>query len=181
MIKTLRRTPRLTLGDGRFLRVEEHVVEFPDGRVIEEWGWVVSPSFINVVAVTDSGHILCFRQEKYAVAGLSLALPGGYLEAGEAPLAAAQRELLEETGYQAPQWHVLGSYVVDSNRGAGTAHFFLAAGATWRQQPHADDLERQELLLLTRDEVVQALAAGEFKALPWAACLALALLHPALG
>jgi len=180
MIKTLRRTPRLTVGDGRFLKVEEHRVEFPDGRIIEDWGWVESPAFINVVPVTASGHILCFRQAKYAVDGLTLSVPGGYLEPGEAPLAAAQRELLEETGYTASAWHDLGSYAVDGNRGNGVAHFFLATGAAWRQPIHADDLEAQELLLLTRGEVLRALAAGEFKVLPWAACVALALLHPAL-
>ncbi len=181
MIKTLRRTPLLTVGDGRFLKVEAHEVEFSDGRIVSDWGWVDSPAFVNIVPVTTAGHFLCFRQEKYAVAGLTLAPPGGYLEPGEEPLIAAQRELLEETGYVAADWHALGSYVVDGNRGNGVAHFFLATGAVWQQPIHADDLEAQELLHLTRAEVLQAVAAGEFKVLPWAACVALALLHPALA
>jgi ADP-ribose pyrophosphatase len=181
MIKTLHRTPLLTVGDGRFLKVETHAVEFPDGRIVADWGWIDSPAFINVVAMTASGLILCFRQAKYAVDGLTLAPPGGYLEPGEEPLAAAQRELLEETGYVAADWHALGSYVVDGNRGNGVAHFFLATGAVWQQPICADDLEAQDLLLLTRAEVVRALTAGEFKVLPWAACVALALLHPALA
>ena len=179
MIRTLRRTPLLTVGDGRFLKIEEHTVEFPDGRIVEGWGWVDSPSFINVVPVTTTGHIICLRQAKYAVEGMSLSAPGGYLEPGEEPLAAARRELLEETGYVAANWYALGSFAVDGNRGNGTAHFFLATGATWLQPITADDLEAQELLLLTRDEVAHALTAGKFKVLPWAACVALALLHPA--
>jgi ADP-ribose pyrophosphatase len=40
---------------------------------------------------------------------------------------------------------------------------------------NADDLEEQELLFLSREEVAAALAAGEFKVLPWAAIVALAL------
>ena len=181
MIKTLRRTPRLTVGDGRFLKVEEHVVQFSDGRIVDGWGWLETPSFVNVVAVTTAGHVICFRQPKYAVDGLTLAVPGGYLEPGEEPLCAVQRELLEETGYVAAHWFPLGRFVVDGNRGNGFAHFFLAIGATWQQPIHADDLEEQQMLLLTRAEVAQALAAGEFQVLPWTACVALALAHPAWG
>jgi ADP-ribose pyrophosphatase len=88
-----------------------------------------------------------------------------------------QRELLEETGYVANEWTSLGSFVVDGNRGCGHAHFFLARGARYAQPIDADDLEEQELLLLTRAELTAALAAGEIKVLSWAAIVALALLR----
>lgn len=160
---------------GKFLQVEDHTVELPDGRVIEQWPWVISPDYINVVAVTEAGEFLCFRQVKYAVVGEALATVGGYLEPGEEPLAAAQRELLEETGYAASHWIELGHYPVDANRGVGTAHFFLARGARRVADRNADDLEEQHLLLLTRAEVEAALDADQFKVLPWAAVVALAL------
>src|SRR5687767_4783157 len=131
--QTLARRRVLQAGDGRFLRVEYHTVQLPDGRIIEEWTWLDTPSFVNVVAETTDGRFLCFRQSKYAVEGISLALPGGYLEAGEEPLAAAQRELLEETGYAADEWISHGTFVVDGNRGNGNAHLFLARGAVWVQ------------------------------------------------
>ena len=175
-LQTLALRLLLTVGDGRFLTVESHTVAFPDGRIVEDWGWVITPDFINVVAVTAEGRFLCFRQPKYAVAGLSLSVTGGYIEAGEEPLAAAKRELLEETGYVAAKWRSLGSYAVDGNRGAGTAYFFLATDARWQQPIDADDLEEQELRLLSRQEIETALLAGEFKVLPWAANVALALL-----
>lgn len=162
-------------GDGRFLAVEHHTVQLPDGRVIEEWPWVVTPSFVNVVAQTTAGRFLCFRQTKYAVDGVTLAVPGGYLEPGEDPDDAVKRELLEETGYAADEWERLGCFAVDGNRGSGTAHLYLARGAHPVQPIDADDLEEQELLLLSLDEMRQALAAGEFKVLPWATNMALAL------
>lgn len=96
LIRTLERKPLLSVGNGRFLKIEQHVVEFGDGRRVDDWGWVITPEFINIVPVLPDRRILCFRQEKYAAHGLTLALPGGYLEAGEEPLMAAQRELLEE-------------------------------------------------------------------------------------
>jgi ADP-ribose pyrophosphatase len=97
------------------------------------------------------------------------------LEPNEDPLAAAQRELLEETGHKAAQWIDLGRYCVDGNRGAGSAHLFLAKGAFRVGPVKSDDLEEQELLRLSRTEVEAALAAGEFKVLAWSAVMALAL------
>ncbi len=173
--KTLAR--ETVLDRGNFLRVEDHTVQLPDGRIIEHWPWVIMPDYINVVALTADRQFLCFRQTKYSVEGTSLAPVGGYIEPGEEPLAAAKRELLEETGYEATEWIALGHYAVDGNRGAGTAHFYLAREARHVAQRHADDLEDQQLLLLDRAEVEAALIAGGFKVLPWAAIIALALLH----
>ncbi|HET92203.1 MAG TPA: NUDIX hydrolase [Chloroflexi bacterium] len=173
--KTLSR--RTKLDHSPYLIVEEHTIELPDGHVIPNWTWVITPDYINVLAVTENQRFLCFRQTKYGVEGTSLAPVGGYLEPGEDPLETAQRELLEETGYQAAEWILLGDYVVDGNRGAGAAHIFLARGAQHVAEPDADDLEEQELLLLSRADIEAALAAGAFKSLPWASTVALALLH----
>jgi ADP-ribose diphosphatase len=169
------RSRRTLLDLGPWLSVEEHVVELPDGRVIEDWPWVESREFANVVAVTEEGLFLLFRQTKYAVEGTTLGPVGGYLDEGEAPLDAARRELLEETGYEATEWTSLGRYVVDGNRGCGVGHLCLARGARKVTEPNADDLEEQELVLLSREEVEEALVASELEVLSWAAALALAL------
>jgi ADP-ribose pyrophosphatase len=167
------------LEHGRYLTVESHTVELPDGRILDDWPWLITPDYVNVVAVTEDGRFPVFRQTKYAVDGVSLAPVGGYIEPGEEPLSAARRELLEETGYEAPVWIDLGRSAVDGNRGAGTAHLYLARAARRVAAPASDDLEEQELLHLTREEIDAALRAGEFKVLAWAAVVALALL--ALG
>ncbi|NTU84729.1 MAG: NUDIX hydrolase [Chloroflexales bacterium] len=170
-------TRETLLSSPPFLTVERHQVALPDGRVIDNWQWVITPDYINVVAVTVAGAFVLFRQTKYAVAGVSLAPVGGYLEPGEEPLAAARRELREEAGYESAHWEPLGHFAVDGNRGAGHAHLFLARDCTAVERSPSDDLEAQELLLLSRAEVAQALTAGEFKVLAWAANIALALLR----
>lgn len=160
---------------GKFLTVETHRVGLPDGRVIEEWPWLITPDYVNIAVITEQGEFLCFRQTKYAVAGESLAVVGGYLEPGEEPLAAAQRELLEESGYCARSWQAFGTYAVDGNRGCGQAHLFLARDAYWAQPIHADDLEEQELIFLAPAQARAALRSGEFKVLAWTTVMALAL------
>jgi ADP-ribose pyrophosphatase len=168
---------RVILDYSKFLVVEEHAVELPDGQVIPDWPWVITPDFVNVVTVTQDKRFLCFRQTKYGIEGTSYAPVGGFMEPGEDPLSAAQRELLEETGYEAVDWISLGRYRVDANRGAGMAYFFLAQGARQVAEASPDDLEEQELLFFNRAEMEAALADGEFKVLPWATIVALALRH----
>ena len=159
----------------QFLTVELHEVELPDGRRISDWPWIIMPDYVNILARTQAGQFLIFRQTKYAVGDVTLAVPGGYLKPGEDPLAGAQRELLEETGYRAPTWEYLDALVVDANRGAGKGYFFLALDARPEGTAIVDDLEEQELLLFSREKLEQALDAGQFKVMAWAAIVALGL------
>lgn len=167
---------RVVLQSGKFLKVEYHTITLPDGTVIPDWSWVITPDFINVVLVDADGQFVLFKQSKYAYEGIGLAPVGGYIEPDEDPLEAAKREVLEETGYTAKNWHSLGSYIVDANRGVATAYTFLATGAEKIADPDADDLEAQELVLLAHDSVQKALFNNEFPVLPWANLVALSLL-----
>lgn len=171
------KTRKTVLDNHPWLTVEHHTVELPDGRLLPDWPWIITPAYVNVVAVTEEGRFLCFRQVKYGIEGITLGIVGGYIEAGEEPLAAAQRELREETGYESPDWVPLGSYLVDPNRGMATGHLFLARRARYVASPIADDLEEQELLLLTREEMEAALDRGDIKIMAWAATVAFALRH----
>jgi len=163
------------LRHSKFLTVESHIVKLPDGQIIPDWAWLIIPSAAIVLAVTTDNKFLCFRQTKYAVEGTSLAPVGGMLEPNEKPLDAAKRELLEEMGYEASEWINLGSHILDPNRGIATMHLFLALNAKQVAKPNSDDLEDQELLLLTRSELENALKTGEFKILAWSAVVAMSL------
>ena len=158
-----------------WLVVEHHEVELPDGRLIPEWSWIITPDYVNVVAVTEDGYFVCFRQVKYGLDGETLGIVGGFVEAGEDPFVAARRELLEETGYESADWVPLGSFCVDPNRGIATGHLYLARNARYIKPRNADDLEEQEIVFLTRTEIESALANGEVKVLAWAASIAFAL------
>jgi ADP-ribose pyrophosphatase len=161
----------------RWLTVENHTIQLPDGKTLTEWPWIITPNFVNVIAITERGRFLLFRQTKYAIEGVALAPVGGYLEQNEDPLVAAKRELLEETGCEAPDWTPLGNYAVDGNHGVATAFFYLARKARKVKQPDSDDLEEQELVELTREEVLQEVSKRKFPVMSWVAGVALALLE----
>jgi ADP-ribose pyrophosphatase len=166
---------RTVFDQSPWLVVEQHTVELPDGRVIPDWPWVTTPDYINVIIEMVDGTFLCFRQVKYGLPEATLALVGGYLEPGEEPLAAAQRELREETGCIAPEWISLGHYLVDPNRKMATGHLFLARQAHQVGEIIPDDLEEHEWVFLSREELAGALERGEFKVLAWVAAVSLAL------
>ena len=69
--KTLSRETLLTFS--KFLSVEKHTVELPDGQVIDDWPWLVTPDYVNVAAITPDEKFLCFRQTKYSVKDTTLA------------------------------------------------------------------------------------------------------------
>ncbi len=163
---------------GRYLTVEEHTVELPSGDTIDDWLWLITPDFVNVLVETADGRFACFRQTKYAVDGVTLAVVGGYIDPGEDPLTAAKREVGEELGMTATDWIDLGCYPLDGNRGAGLAYLYLARGAVPAGElALSDDLEEQEIITLDRSDIDAALATHEFKSISWATTVALGLAH----
>ncbi|MEM9774867.1 MAG: NUDIX hydrolase [Chloroflexota bacterium] len=171
--KTL--SKKTLLDFGKFLKVESHQVELPNGTIIPDWSFLIGPNAAIVLAETVDKEYLCFHQVRYAIEGETLAAIGGHVEEGEDPLVAAKRELLEETGYEAAEWISLGQLRFDPSRGLGTSNLFFARGVRKVAGVNSDDLEEQHLLKLSRKELEQASRNGEFKVASWAALVAMSL------
>lgn len=157
------------------LRVYGETVELPDGRVIEGYLQIEMADYAIVVAETEDRRLLFARHYRHGPRRIGLNLPGGHVEPGESPQAAAERELLEETGYACGRWQKLGAFTVGANQGIARAHLFAGFGARRVAEPRSGDLEAAPFEALDLAAARRALAAGEIPVLSHAAALALYL------
>ncbi len=172
--QVLRQTPLLDAQP--WLTVYSETIQLPSGRVVENFQTLEMPAYVVIVAFTGDGQVITERNYKHGPRRVCLNLPAGYISYSEQPLAAAKRELAEETGYEASEWVPLGTFVNDGNRGAGTGHFFLARDAHRVSEPNSGDLEDIEIHLVSPGDLADAIRKGDMPVLSNAAAFALALL-----
>ncbi len=122
---------------------------------------IEAPDWVNVVALTAQDELILIEQWRHGVAHTTMEIPGGMIDAGETPEAAARRELAEETGYQAESWQRLG--VVEPNPAlqANRCHTYLALDCELNGAPNWDPHERIEVLRIPFAEMPGRVAAGE--------------------
>src|SRR5262245_43247344 len=95
-----------TVYHGRLLHVVEDEVRMPDGKPARR-EYIRHPGAVAMLPMLDRQTVVLIRQYRYPLRRDFSEMPVGKIDAGEAPLAAAQRELREETGYTAASWRTL--------------------------------------------------------------------------
>jgi 8-oxo-dGTP pyrophosphatase MutT (NUDIX family) len=139
------------------LRVDD--VRMPDGQVHRR-EVVEHSDAVAVVAVTDEGEVVLVRQYRHALAGYCLEVPAGKLDVdGEAPEAAARRELLEEVGLVADELDELVRVANSAGWTTEATTVYLATGVRGDVGdfvPEAEEADMEVVRLALPDAVARA-------------------------
>jgi len=122
--------------------------------VLEASDWV------NVVALTPTGKIVCVRQHRFGVGKVTIEIPAGLMEQGETPEQAARRELEEETGYTCSEWESLGSVQANPAFLNNDCHLWLARNVVKTHPLNLDENEDIQVSELSLDEIKAEIRAG---------------------
>lgn len=147
-----------------WLTARKDRLELPDGRIHPEYYVLEYPTWINVIAQTDEGCFVLVEQYRHGLGEVSFELCAGVVEDGEAPLAAAQRELLEETGFGGGDWEQFAVLSPNASAMNNLSYSFLAKGVRQiKCKQHLDATEDIAVHIVSREELYRLLEQGQIK------------------
>jgi len=147
--------------DCRLFSVTEHRRRSPRTGELHDFYVLESPDWVNIVPLTADRRVVMIQQYRHGIGDFTLEIPGGMVDADDpSPLAAARREMREETSYDSDDVVSLGvihpNPAIQSNR----CYTFLARGAQLRGAVSFDSTEETEVVLVPLDEIARLIRDG---------------------
>ncbi|MDY4921241.1 MAG: NUDIX hydrolase [Phascolarctobacterium sp.] len=146
---------------GRLLKVQRDHVTLPNGADTTR-EYIRHPGAVAIVPILEDGRVIMVKQCRYPLGTLLWEIPAGKLDHGEAEdrLECAQRELSEETGYEASEWRELLSIATTPGFSNEIIHLYKATGLKKYAQ-HTDEDEFIGIAAFTPDQLKAMVASGE--------------------
>jgi ADP-ribose pyrophosphatase len=112
---------------GRIIRLVDRDMVLPNGRRTT-FSIVEHPGAVAIVPVHANGDVVLLKQFRPSIGEEIYEIPAGTIEKGEAPLATAKREIIEETGFKAKQWSKIAEFYTAPGFCTELMHVYVARG-----------------------------------------------------
>lgn len=149
--------------------------ETASGIAVDPYYVQEPPDWVQIIAFDAQDRILLIRQYRHGAGAISIELPCGKIEPGEAPADAARRELLEETGCAAEALWPLPALSPNPAHYSNRVHAFVALHTQPVQEQNLDPTEDIEFEFVAIPDVLALIDGGAFLQALHVACLFLAL------
>ena len=152
--------------DHRWYKVRRDKLRLPNGEVLDDYFVSVRPEIVIMFAVTADRRVPFVRQYRPGAGAITLELPGGTFD-GEPGAVAAERELLEETGFRCDGVQLLCSVYADASKNSNQIHSFLGSNAQRVSEQQLDEAELAsggvDVVLIPVAELRDRVRSGEIK------------------
>ena len=149
---------------------------YPDGRVFEPFYSYSRRDYVVIVASDTDGKYLCVRQFRHGIREVTTEFPAGGIErrdgkeygtsqdlSAEDALAAAKRELLEETGYESEEWKHLLTIPSNATVSDNYAYLFVAGNCRLVAGQDLDETEDLTVVKHSAREIEEMIRNGDFQ------------------
>ena len=164
------------LHQNEWIDIRQSRYRFPDGSEYEPFYSYSRRDYVVIVASDAEGNYLCVRQFRQGIEEVTTEFPAGGIErrdgkeyggdgdlSAEDALAAAKRELLEETGYESDEWKHLLTVPSNATIADNYAHLFVARNCRKVSGQSLDTTEFLKVVKLTAQDIESLIASGNFK------------------
>ncbi len=155
----------------QYFTARQDKCEMPDGQIVDPYFVVELPESVCAMAVTENNEVILAKQYRHPIGETLLEIPGGFIDQGESPDTAIERELLEETGYAFTKFDYLGKVAANPGALNNYTHLYLARGGKKISAQALDHNEEIEVLKVPLAEMRRMLQQNEIKQALHLACV----------
>lgn len=136
-----------------WVKLRQDHVRLANGAEIDDYYVLEYPDWVNAVLLTPSLDVVLIRIYRHGLGAIHYEVPGGCIDPGEAPEAAARREAIEETGYASEDWRSLGRVCANPGTHTNMTYLFLAEGVAIKAPTRRDETEEMSIVLTPLSEI----------------------------